>query len=93
MMFSPSVVDGVVYIGASNGPLYAIDAATGATLWSFANGYSLNTAPVVVNGVLIVGSTDGLVYAFDLAGGLNPNAAQRVDPKSLHPNLTLKVSG
>ena len=36
---SPTVYDGVIYIGARNGYFYAINEATGATIWSRSIGY------------------------------------------------------
>jgi outer membrane protein assembly factor BamB len=37
---SPTVVDGVVYVGANNGNFYAIDESTGAVIWKHVIGYS-----------------------------------------------------
>jgi len=34
----PAVVDGTVYVGGHNGLLYALDAHTGKTRWSFDTG-------------------------------------------------------
>jgi len=62
--------------------MFALDAATGATLWSFAAGSSVNAGATVVNGVVYWGSgyahlgfpgfTGGLgtakFYAFSLNG-------------------------
>ena len=36
---SPTVYDGVVYIGGNNGTFYAIDASTGSVVWQRAIGY------------------------------------------------------
>lgn len=36
---SPTVYDGVIYVGANNGTFYALDEATGAVLWRHAIGY------------------------------------------------------
>lgn len=72
-----SVANGVVY-GCSMGPqgtAYAFNAATGATLWSFATGASCNNGPAVDNGVVYWGtgySNQGLgtpnnkLYAFSV---------------------------
>ena len=77
---SPAVAGGVVYVGSTQGNLYAFSAA-GATgcsgtpktctpLWTAANagGVSpMSPAPAVANGVVYVGS-DGQLYAFSAAG-------------------------
>jgi outer membrane protein assembly factor BamB len=59
---TPTVADGVVYVGAGNdGRVFAFDAATGTQLWnsgSTAQG-STFAAPTVANGMLFVGSWDG----------------------------------
>jgi polyvinyl alcohol dehydrogenase (cytochrome) len=47
-----TVANGVVYAGSaagSGGNMYALDADTGAVLWSFASGGSVCSAPAVVN--------------------------------------------
>ena len=64
---SPTVVDGVVYVGSDDGTLYALDAATGAERWRFATGDEVDSSPAVVDGVVFVGSEDGNVYALEAA--------------------------
>ncbi len=64
---SPVVVGGVVYVGSSDGNLYALDAATGTKKWDYRTG-DVADVPVVVGGVLYVGSNDHNLYAFHLPG-------------------------
>ena len=42
---------------------------TGAQLWSYSTGDSVESSPAVVNGVVYVGSDDDNVYALDAATG------------------------
>ncbi len=76
-----SVANGVVYVGdmASTGDnMFALDAATGKTLWSFAAAGSVNAAPAIVSGTLYWGSgyssllpgwtSSDKFYAFSLHG-------------------------
>ena len=49
--------------------MYALDAKTGASLWSFPTGGFINSSPVVANGVVYIGSDDGNVYALDAKTG------------------------
>ena len=63
---SPAIANGVVYIGSNDNNLYALNANTGAKLWSYTTGNWVVSSPVVSNGVLYVGSADGNVYAFGL---------------------------
>ncbi len=80
----PAVVDGVVYIGASNGSFYALDQGTGAVLWSDAigtvakttcsnQGFSSTAAvaddPVTGVETVYVASATGYLYALDAATG------------------------
>lgn len=39
---------------------------TGARLWSYSSGSTLQTSPVVANGMLYIGTGDGGVAAFGL---------------------------
>jgi outer membrane protein assembly factor BamB len=75
---SPAVANGTVFIGGSDGRLYAFD-ATGTTgcagspkvcapLWSAQAGTgTVESSPAVVSGTVYVGGSGGL-YAFDAAG-------------------------
>ena len=59
------MVNGVVYVGAGDGNIYALNASTGAKLWSFAAGGD----PTVVNGVLYFHAV-GTVYVFSVGADL-----------------------
>ncbi|HLY47644.1 MAG TPA: PQQ-binding-like beta-propeller repeat protein [Solirubrobacteraceae bacterium] len=57
-----SVANGVVYVGdmaPSGDNMFALDAATGKTLWSFAAAGSVNASPAIVDGTLYWGSGYG----------------------------------
>src|SRR5216684_1097367 len=66
-------VNGVVYVSSHNTRLYALDARTGATLWTATigrkDGTSASCWPVVTNGVVYVGSLDSRLYALDARTG------------------------
>jgi len=66
---SPAVAGGAVYVGSSDGNLYAIDRATGAQRWKFATKGPVHSSPAVANGLVYAGSVDGLFYAVDTATG------------------------
>ena len=53
----------MVYVGSGDGNVYALNASTGAQLWSYPTGTSLSS-PAVANGVVYVGSNDGNIYKF-----------------------------
>jgi outer membrane protein assembly factor BamB len=69
LLSSPAVVNGVVYYGSDDGNVYALNASTGAKLWSFATRNKVESSPAVVNGVVYVGSEDGNVYALNASTG------------------------
>src|SRR5689334_18457568 len=65
----PVIASGRVFVGTMEGNAYAIDAATGQTLWSAAlPGGTLSTAGVAGSVVVFV-SLRGVVHAFDVASG------------------------
>src|SRR5438093_9008708 len=76
---SPSVVDGVVYVGAWNGTMYALDAFSGQPLWTFSindpnpgdrGGFpGIQASATVVDGVVYFGAADANVYALDALTG------------------------
>lgn len=66
---SPTIADGVVYIGSGDQHVYALDAATGARRWAFATGDVIHSAPAVSGGVVYIGSWDRNLYALDAATG------------------------
>ena len=63
---SPAVANGVVYVGSDDNNVYALNARTGAKLWSYASGNAVDSAPSVANGVVYVSSEDVKVYVFGL---------------------------
>lgn len=72
-----TVANGVVYAGSMSGYMYALNAATGAILWSFNSGGSVIGGPAIVDGVLywgtgyagIHGTSMNKMYAFSLPQG------------------------
>jgi outer membrane protein assembly factor BamB len=67
---SPAVANGVVYFGSYDHHAYALDASTGAKLWSYdlGPGGGTDSSPAVANGVVYVG-TNGGVYALNASTG------------------------
>ena len=60
--------DGVVYVAADNGKLYAIDAQTGEIRWVGLTHIGITTSPVVAGGTVLV-HVGGRLYAFDTGCG------------------------
>ena len=53
--------------GVQRRQLYALNATTGALLWSFTAGGFVYSSPAAADGVVYVGSYNGNVYALGLA--------------------------
>ena len=60
---SPAVANGVVYIGSDINNVYALNAATGAKLWSYRTSGVVFSSPAVVNGVVYVGSATATIQS------------------------------
>ena len=52
-----------------DGDVYALNASTGAKLWSFPGAPPCESSPAVANGVVYIGSDDGNVYALNASTG------------------------
>lgn len=66
---SPAYVDGTIVVGAGDGGVYALDAATGKQKWRAQTEGRVRASPAVANGRVYAGSFDGRVYCFDLSSG------------------------
>ena len=60
---SAAAANGVVYAGAL-GAVHAVDARTGARLWTFHSAGAAVSSPAVADGTVYVASTDTYLYAF-----------------------------
>ena len=58
-----------IYAGTDAGTLYALDAASGAVLWSTPMGAAVTESPALAGGILYVPTGDGRVVAVDSAAG------------------------
>ncbi len=69
---SPSVADGVVYVGSQDRNLYALNETTGALLWNYntmeRNDY-VSSSPAVSNGVVYIGGLKTKIHAVDAYSG------------------------
>jgi len=66
---SPAYIDGRVVVGAGDGGVYAIDAATGRRQWRAQTDGRVRASPAVADGRVYAGSYDGRVYCYDLTSG------------------------
>jgi eukaryotic-like serine/threonine-protein kinase len=66
---SPILADGVVFVGSTDGSLYAIEAASGRQKWKFATKGRITSTPAVHAGLVYFASYDSNLYAVDAANG------------------------
>ena len=67
---SPAVHDGIVYFGSEDGKLYALNAASGATLWTAGSTfYGITTSPTIANGFVYIGDSNGNLYVVSAKTG------------------------
>lgn len=86
---SPAVVGDLVYVGSTDGNLYAVDRLTGALRWKFATRGRVSSSPAVSNGFVYFCSYDGYFYALDAANGklqwkFQTLGERRFEAKHLH---------
>ena len=66
---SPTLADGVLYVGSDDSLLYALEAASGNVLWSFRTQGPIRSTPAVSGGLVLFGGGDGSFYALDARTG------------------------
>src|SRR5581483_8673426 len=86
---SPTVMDGTVYVGSTDGNFYAIDAESGTQKWKFEVKSRIVSSPAVSEGVVYFTAYDGNLYALSASGGLlawkfQTGGEHRFSAKHLH---------
>lgn len=66
---TPSIAQGVVYVGSNDNNLYALDAENKDLIWKYSTQGSLSSSPSVIKGNVLIGSKDTGVYAIDSKDG------------------------
>jgi outer membrane protein assembly factor BamB len=66
---SPAIGDSTLYVGDSNGYVYALDRANGTELWRFKTGMEVSSSPALAGDLVYFGSDDGYLYALSAATG------------------------
>ncbi|MHB8597199.1 MAG: outer membrane protein assembly factor BamB family protein [Ktedonobacteraceae bacterium] len=66
---SPTVVNGIIYVGSVDHYVYALYASTCTLDWRYKTNGPVYSSPTVFNGVLYIGSDDHFAYALNAATG------------------------
>ena len=67
---TPTVVNGIDYVGSDNFTFYALNASTGAKVWSYTADGVARSSAAVVDGVVYFGADDNNLYAFNATTGV-----------------------
>ncbi|MCA9901387.1 MAG: PQQ-like beta-propeller repeat protein [Ardenticatenaceae bacterium] len=65
---SPTIYNGVAYVGGLDNKIHAVDATSGVGLWTFSADAGFETNPLVIDDKLYAGSRDGKMYAITISG-------------------------
>ncbi|WP_420644249.1 PQQ-binding-like beta-propeller repeat protein [Candidatus Leptofilum sp.] len=65
---SPTIHNGVAYVGGLDNKIHAVDANSGAGLWTFSGSGGFETNPLIIDDTLYAGSRDGKMYAITISG-------------------------
>ena len=66
---SPTVANGIVYFGSTDGRFHALDLMTGTERWEFKTGARITSTAAVSNNAVFFESFDGHFYALDATTG------------------------
>jgi len=66
---APVCANGRVFVGGTNGMVWALDAANGKILWQASSHAAVLQPPAYWNGRIIFGSCDGVLYCVDASDG------------------------
>ncbi len=66
---SPAVVGATVFVGSTDGNLYALDRESGTQKWKFDTKSRVVSSPAVANGLVYFIAYDGNFYAVDSGSG------------------------
>jgi outer membrane protein assembly factor BamB/tRNA A-37 threonylcarbamoyl transferase component Bud32 len=66
---TPLIHDGVVYAGAYDNNVWALDAEEGSLIWKFATNGGIGSSPAYSGGRIYIGSSDAALHAIDVRTG------------------------
>jgi outer membrane protein assembly factor BamB len=66
---SPAVAGDAVYVGSTDGSVYAVNRADGTQRWKFDTKGPIASSPAADNGLVYISSADGNIYAIDATTG------------------------
>lgn len=79
---SPAYGGGYIFVGASDGILYVLDAATGTLVQKLTIGSSITSSPTITHGLVVVATENGTAIAFSLPSPGHPTVRAWQTPLS-----------
>ncbi|MHB9131749.1 MAG: outer membrane protein assembly factor BamB family protein, partial [Armatimonadota bacterium] len=64
---SPAISGTTIYLGGTDGKLYALDVTTGKLLWDYSLGVPITASPAISGNTVYISTYDGSVYALSQA--------------------------
>lgn len=94
---SPTVSNGVVYFGADDKKVYAINESDGTPKWDYATNDDVISSPMIYGGMCVIGSNDLSIHCIDTTTGLKRWTYQTMErvisSPSVHPFTNTVVVG
>ena len=86
---SPSIADGVLFVGSSDGVFYAIDQKTGKLKWKTAFADPIASSPAIAGGLVYFLAYDGVLYALAADTGaiqwrFSTGGERRLEARGIH---------
>jgi outer membrane protein assembly factor BamB len=89
---SPSIANGIAYVGTDDGTLLALDITNGQVLQSMVSQPYVIAGPAISDGVVYFNGEYNKTYAYALQAGIQQVRAPDIRNLSLHRNLQLRVT-
>jgi outer membrane protein assembly factor BamB len=92
ILSSPAIANGLVYVGSTDGNLYAVDVKSGVMKWKYKTKARVVSSPAVAGGLVYFSSYDGWFYALDAMTGqfrweFNNGGERRFAARHIHGSL------
>lgn len=66
---SPTVANGLVYVGSEDKNVYCLNSITGTKVWNYSTAGAITSSPTIAAGCIYVGSHDSKVYCLNAETG------------------------
>jgi outer membrane protein assembly factor BamB len=94
VLSTPAVFTGVLYVGSTDGNLYAVEIKPGTQKWKFPAGVRITSSPAVAGGLVYFESYSGTFIALDITNGqvkwkFQTDGERRFTAKNIHGGMPI----